>query len=142
MLRRFGGVVVLLAVLAAAGCGSSSSSSTGGPTGLSDTAAAGPGTPKATVIIKDNTFTPANLVVARGTLVTWINKDSVPHTVTLANGPGVDAQPVNQGVNSGQIAPGKSFNWLVVKQGTFFYMCTLHPTVATMHAKITAGQAP
>jgi plastocyanin len=146
MVRKLLAGVVLLASLTAvalvAGCGSSSSSSTGGSTGLSNTGAAVPGTAKATVIIKGYTFTPATLAVAKGTIVTWVNKDSVPHTVTMANGPGVDAQPVNQGINSGEIAPGASWSWQFVKQGTFFYMCTLHPSIAGMHAKVISGQAP
>jgi plastocyanin len=146
MVRKLLAGVVLLASLTAlalvAGCGSSSSSSTGGPTTLSNTGAAMPGTAKVTVIIKDYTFTPANLVIAKGTIVTWINKDSVPHTVTYANGPGVDAKPVNQGVNSGEIAPGASWSWQFIKQGVFFYMCTLHPSMAGMHAKVSAGQVP
>jgi plastocyanin len=130
-----------LAVLAfLAGCGSSATSSSGGPTGLSNTGAAVPGSAKATVVIKDFTFTPADLKITMGTVVTWVNKDSVPHTVTMATGPGVDGQPLAQGVNSGQIAPGKSWSWQVNKKGNWFYMCTLHPSMATMHAQLTVSQ--
>ena len=144
MVRKLVAGVVLLATLTAvalvAGCGSSSSSSTGGPTGISDTGASVPGTATVTVVIKDYAFSPTDTRVKVGTVVTWVNKDSVPHTVTMATGPGVDAQPVNQGPNSGSIAPGKSWSWQFEKQGTWFYMCTLHASMATMHAQIRVSQ--
>jgi len=143
--RLLATVVFALAVLAVmatvAGCGSGSSSSTGGPTGISNTGASVPGTATVTVVIKDYAFSPTDTRVKVGTVVTWVNKDSVPHTVTMATGPGVDAQPVNQGPDSGSIAPGKSWSWQFEKQGTWFYMCTLHASMATMHAQIRVSQA-
>src|SRR3712207_496669 len=39
-----------------------------------------------TVEIRNNAFVPAQLNVAPGTTVTFVNRDTVPHTVTADNG--------------------------------------------------------
>ena len=137
--RLLAGVVLLTSLIAltfVAGCGSSSTTS-----GNSNTGAAVPGNPRLTIVIKNYAFSPSNPSVKVSTVVTWVNEDSVPHTVTMATGPGVSAQPLKQGANSGTLAPGKSWSWQVLKQGTWFYMCTLHPSMPSMHAQIRVTSA-
>jgi plastocyanin len=55
-------------------------------------------------------------VVKAGTQVTWINDDSVAHTVTSDNG----------AFDSGFIMPGKSWSYTFKQAGKFPYYCTLH----------------
>lgn len=55
-------------------------------------------------------------VVKAGTQVTWVNDDSVAHTVTSDNGT----------FDSGFIMPGKSWSYTFKQPGKFSYYCTLH----------------
>jgi plastocyanin len=75
-------------------------------------------THKQTVIINQFAYTPSTLTVHVGDTVVWLNKDVVPHTVTA---PG--------GFDSGAFAPGKSWELITKKTGTFQYDCTLHPNM-------------
>ena len=62
-------------------------------------------------------FTPGNVSVPMGTIVTWINQDSQGHTVTV---PGV--------FDSGPIPPnGGRWSWVASVAGTFTYHCLIHP---------------
>jgi plastocyanin len=67
------------------------------------------------VRIVDFRFEPTILSVTRGTVVTWINEDSAPHTAT---GDGFDTGRLDKG-DSGQV----TFN----EMGTFEYICEFHP---------------
>lgn len=62
-------------------------------------------------------YIPADLDVAVGTTVTWINGDAIPHTSTS------DAP----GWNSGIVAPGGRYSSTFQTAGTFPYHCSLHP---------------
>lgn len=73
------------------------------------------------VAIRDYTFEPAPVTVHSGDTVEWKNYDSVPHTVTEDGGA---TAPV---FDSGNIAPGATWRYLVQKQGKYKYKCTLHP---------------
>ncbi len=73
-----------------------------------------------TVFIKNFSFYPALLNVKVGTKVTWINNDSVVHTVTS------DSDIL---LNSGDIAPGQSFSFTFTKPGSSAYHCSIHPTM-------------
>ncbi len=66
-------------------------------------------------------FVPERLEVAAGDRVTWTNKDFLPHTVTAS------------GIESGELAEGKSFSYVVKKPGEIAYICRLHPV---MHGTI------
>jgi plastocyanin len=67
------------------------------------------------------TFCPATMTVAVGTEVTWVNDDTVAHTVTSASdSPGAP-------FDSGVFDPGRSFNVRFDQPGTYTYVCTLHP---------------
>jgi plastocyanin len=103
-------LLLALAVLPLAGCGSSSGSSgTGEP--VSSQAARGANA----VSIKSFAYHPATLTVARGTRVTFTNRDDANHTATAS------------GFDSGTVAPGKSRAVVLRKAGTFAYTCRFHP---------------
>ena len=74
-----------------------------------------------TVEIRGMEFHPAELTVAPGDTVIWINRDIVPHTAT-AKAWGTDVLTQGQ---SGRIVPKGS--------GRVDYVCNLHPT---MHGKL------
>ncbi len=71
------------------------------------------------VMIKDFSFQPSSINVTNGTTVTWTNDDSVEHTVTSSDGI----------FNSGNIAPGKVFNFTFTKPGKYQYQCLIHPSM-------------
>lgn len=66
------------------------------------------------VSIRDNYFDPADIVVAPGTTVWWVNEGENPHNVTADNGL----------FDSGTLYPGDSF-WVTFEgQGTITYHCS------------------
>ena len=93
--------LALLVGLAA--CGSSSAQVvTSRPTAktAAATATAAPAQAGATakrVSIKNFEFSPKTLTVAKGTKVTWTNKDSANHTVTFKKGPATSATSTTTG---------------------------------------------
>ncbi len=65
----------------------------------------------------------AQIQVRTGTIVTWTNQDSVPHSVTFKNGM----------KDSGLMYQGQSFSYTFNTSGTYHYYCTIHPNmVATV----------
>jgi len=70
------------------------------------------------VSLQSMAFTPANITVKAGTTVTWTNDDNVAHTVTEN-----DSQ---EGPNSSELAPGKTYSFTFTKAGVYNYHCTLH----------------
>lgn len=75
--------------------------------------------PDAQVTIDNFSFTPATMTVARGTRVTWTNRDDIPHTVTDAASPGT--------VKSSALDTDDSYSRTFDTVGTFGYFCSLHP---------------
>jgi plastocyanin len=69
------------------------------------------------VDVRDLSFTPDSLVVAKGDTVQWANHDIVPHTVTA------DAE-----WDSGAVPNGGTFTWVAAHAGMFRYRCAYHPT--------------
>ena len=69
--------------------------------------------------IMNFSFQPASITVSAGATVSWINNDTVIHTVTATNGD----------FNSGNLATGEIFNWTFSKNGTFQYQCLIHPSM-------------
>jgi plastocyanin len=66
------------------------------------------------VSIQDNYFDPADITVAPGTTVWWVNEGENPHNVTADNGL----------FDSGTLYPGDSF-WVTFDgQGTVTYHCS------------------
>ncbi|HTJ70670.1 MAG TPA: cupredoxin family copper-binding protein [Actinospica sp.] len=96
-------------------------------------AAAVAATSGVTIEIKNYAFAPATATVAVGTKVTWVNEDTVPHTVTTTSGPA--------SFDSGQVAPGASFSAIFETAGTYSYYCADHPNMkATI--TVTGGSTP
>ena len=81
--------------------------------------AAGPARAADAMVTIDNfTFSPPKLTVPRGTRVTWLNRDDIPHTVT-------DAAP-NRRFKSPALDTGESFSFVFTAPGTYRYFCSLH----------------
>ena len=83
------------------------------------------------VVIDNMQFSPQVVRVRPGDTIVWENHDMFAHNVTAAAAR----------VSSGDLAPGKSWRY-VVRTGTssFDYLCTLHPV---MKGRVdVAGPAP
>jgi plastocyanin len=101
-------VVVCAAVVAALGW------IAGGRTHLfAAAAAAGP----VEIKIDNYSFTPADITVAAGTTVTWVNHDDVPHTVRNNDGT----------LKSKALDTDDKFSMTFDKPGTYEYFCSIHP---------------
>jgi plastocyanin/mono/diheme cytochrome c family protein len=85
--------------------------------------------PTVSVEMYNDAFQPANLVVAPGTRVVWVNKDPTAHTTTMN-----DWDPDKKGAeqvpgawDSGPLNPGKTFSAVFTQPGTSMYQCAIHP---------------
>jgi plastocyanin len=113
---RLPAVLLALAVglaLSGIGCGG------GGGTGSTATGSAssqGGGPPAVT--ISEYEYHPASITVPVGTVISFTNRDSTPHTVTSTQ----------SGVfESGPIDTGKTKRIKLEKAGTYTYYCAFHP---------------
>ena len=68
-------------------------------------------------------YIPESPTIFRGTIVTWMNHDTVTHTVQSQDGKG-NVIPL---FNSGVLQPGDSFEHQFNEPGIYDYLCTLHP---------------
>ena len=127
-------VVGIIIAIALAGCGGAAYGYGGGSSKSTPAPAGGGGASGATVTIQDYTFSPQTLTVKAGTTVTWVNKDSAPHTVTAVDSSATDAGTT--GLFDSQLGQGQTFTFTFDKAGTYFYECTIHKSMATMHAKV------
>jgi plastocyanin len=82
----------------------------------------------ANVVVDNFAFSRPNLVVPRGSTVTWTFDDAVRHDVTLAHGP--------YGFSSDNLAGGKSFSQRLDRPGTYKLFCSLHPVQMTQVIKV------
>lgn len=82
-------------------------------------AEAGPVATEATVTIDNFTFTPAQLTVAKGTRVVWINRDDIPHLIVSADDP--------RAMRSPPLDTDDQFAFTFAAPGTYRYFCSLHP---------------
>src|SRR5512140_3789797 len=105
-------VMVFLVMLGGCKKGGSSYST---PTGPSNPPPAS-SSPTA-VLIQSFQFAPSPITVAKGSTITWTNKDAVAHTATADDG----------SWDTGNIAPGASKSLTFANSGTFAYHCTVHP---------------
>lgn len=76
-----------------------------------------------TVSIKNFSFNPSSLTVKTGTKVTWVNNDTVPHTVT---------SDLGVLLKSPTLSPGQSFSFMFANAGSFGYHCSIHPMMKGM----------
>src|SRR5215210_808936 len=76
----------------------------------------------------DDFYVPSPATVKRGSSVTWINNDSVPHTATSGN-PQNEEAPTGAIFDSGIIGPRQASKEIPINAdtGTYDYYCTLHP---------------
>ncbi len=72
----------------------------------------------AAVMIQDFRFNPVVLTVAVGTVVTWTNRDPVPHTATSRTTGTFDTGPIEQ---------NQAKSVTLTEVGTFDYFCAIHP---------------
>ncbi len=117
-------VVVSAILMSAIACGDSYSPPASPSPSPAPSPTPTPGGPSSSVVIPvgastlgNRAFAPAELNVAVGTTVSWMNNDSVPHTST-SDVPGW---------NSGTVAPGGQFSLAFQAAGTFPYHCAIHP---------------
>lgn len=75
--------------------------------------------PVVTVGMDHNTFIPAEITVAPGTTVTWVNNEAMPHTV-------VDQ---NKGFRSKMLAKEATFSFTFTTAGDYDYLCSIHPNM-------------
>ena len=69
------------------------------------------------VTISDRAFSPADIAVAVGGTVDWVNRDDRAHTVTAGDG----------SFGSASLAPGATFSETFATAGSFAYLCAIHP---------------
>jgi plastocyanin len=82
-----------------------------------DLYAAAPAPAENEVYMNSMSFGPRTLKVKVGTTVIWTNHDVDSHTVTFDDG----------SVESGELAPGDSFEFTFTTTGTYNYHCSMHP---------------
>lgn len=112
------GALGLLAALP--GCGSSES----GFASIPDAGERFPGAIlfDANIDMREIEFAPVAVRVAAGSTVTWVNRDSVAHTV-------VEGTDTYNDFTSGEIAPGDTYSRTFDKAGELEYRCTIHASM-------------
>lgn len=88
--------------------------------------------------INGQTYHPATVVVVIGVnnTVEWINDDSASHTVTATSVPSGA-----QMFDSGNLAPGQTFNYTFTVPGNYTYHCRYHPWMVGTVVVLAAGAA-
>jgi plastocyanin len=71
------------------------------------------------VEIVDFAYDPDPTTIQAGGKVTWINRDSAPHTATADDG----------SFDTGTIEQGKLASETFKQPGTYTYICTIHPSM-------------
>ena len=69
------------------------------------------------VHIDNFTFTPQEITITRGTTLTWVNDDDIPHTVA----------ETGQAFRSKAMDTEQKFSFTFTEPGTYDYLCSLHP---------------
>ncbi len=70
------------------------------------------------LVFDNRYFNPSNLTVKVGDVVTWINRDSVTHTVTDLS--------VQKAFDQ-MLGPGQRFSYRFERRGVYVYYCVVHP---------------
>ena len=73
----------------------------------------------AAVSIDNFSFTPREITVAKGTTVTWTNRDDVPHTVVTPD----------KAFRSKALDTDDQFSFTFNDAGAYSYFCSVHPTM-------------
>lgn len=114
MRRLTTSLFIVMALIAVMACSNSAGSAA--PTAATSQPPAAPAAGSTSVAIKDFAFNPATTTASAGSKVTWTNSDTTAHTVTFDDG----------SADSGNIAPGSTFEHTFATAGTFAYHCTIH----------------
>lgn len=69
------------------------------------------------VQIDNFTFNPPAIVVPKGTTVTWLNADDIPHKIAGSD----------QSWKSPVLDTNERFSFTFAEPGTYAYFCSLHP---------------
>jgi plastocyanin len=83
-----------------------------------DTNNAGTG-PVASVSMDHDTFIPSEITVAPGTIVTWVNIETMPHT----------AVELNRAFRSKTLVKDGTFSFTFTTAGDYSYLCSIHPNM-------------
>ena len=75
-------------------------------------------TPVMAVSIDNFTFNPQTLTVKAGTMVTWTNKDDIPHGIAATG---------NAFKRSAAMDTDDSYSFTFTTPGTYQYFCYIHP---------------
>jgi plastocyanin len=78
------------------------------------------------VVIKDDVFSPANLMITAGQTVQWKNKGAEQHTVTANPGAENCAPTSDETFDSPTMNPGDTFSHTFNNAGSFAYHCIVH----------------
>jgi plastocyanin/methionine-rich copper-binding protein CopC len=77
-----------------------------------------------TVTIDDLAFIPDEIIISPGTNVTWVNEDTVDHSVNTDSHPAHTYFPPQ---NSRVFSPGESHSVVFTTPGIYPYHCSVHP---------------
>jgi|SRR5919206_1331535 plastocyanin len=138
MRQRLIPALAVLALFGASGC----APVTAGAAQTGPQARAQATTDGRTIMMSTSTsFEPVEVTVPAGTLVTWVNADTIPHSST--DDPSQASQAADaalpQGADawdSGVLAPGDAWGAVLNVPGQYVYFCTLHESEG-MVARIT-----
>ncbi len=72
---------------------------------------------KATITIDNFTFAPEELTVPVGAVVTWVNRDDIPHTIVEKD----------KAFRAKALDTDDSYSFTFTAAGDFNYICGLHP---------------
>ena len=106
--------------LFASGCGGGDSKDTGtAPAAPAQTQGDAPSSAEATTVtMKDIAYAPKDITVKKGTLIRWVNEDSVEHNVVAEEG---------ATFKSDLFEKGGTYETKVGNTGKISYVCTIHP---------------
>jgi plastocyanin len=82
---------------------------------------------KNTVNIQSSQFSPVEITIKQGESVTWVNKDTVGHTI------------VGITFHSDLLNTGESFKQIFNVAGTFEYHCSVHPSMIGKVIVVSSG---
>jgi len=74
-----------------------------------------------TIVIQNMAYNPAQITVKAGSIVRWVNKDKVPHSVVFSKDSMIDP--------SGILAISQSFSVKFNNAGIYNYSCSIHPVM-------------
>lgn len=82
-------------------------------------------------------FSPNPVAIRTGSVITWINKDSTPHTITSGKNGKPDGKFDSSGFNP-LLAPQQTFSFTFYRPGRHEYFCALHPNEVGVVKVLTA----